>query len=384
MNICKCAIASFFEWDKLDRAVGGTQQALGTKLHQHTHKAIAKRQPALMTAIQKFNTYCEQLEFLYDPSWGIPLPAPLPTKLTELRSDPRLMEDVWITPSVGEVPQWLEDSNVRDGIRALLKWDQCEEEQIRLSIEADNLCLFFSDELSALELALRLPDRDQANKALDIATTLSGASRSTTLLSINAESLTAPDPEGGDEFPVADPDHPMAINSEQAALADVLEGQMGVLELGDEDDDNDSTDYARGANVIIHWDLPEIFDPKDIGFLSSPTARLNDVCINSCTILLWHSQLTTSGAQCAILSTHNLPRIHYNVPDDVIWRNSSWVCYWEKDIWVLPIHHPSGIGHWVLCVIWLSNKELHLFDSLGNRQPWQNDVKVGSIFVLCI
>lgn len=113
-----------------------------------------------MTAIRKFNSYCERLEFLYDPSWGIPLPTPLPMKLTELCSDPRLMEDVWIMPSVGEVPRWLEDSNVRDGICALLKRDQCEEEQIRLSMEADNLCRFFGDELSALELTLRLPDRE--------------------------------------------------------------------------------------------------------------------------------------------------------------------------------------------------------------------------------
>jgi hypothetical protein len=29
MNIRKRAIASFFEWDKLDRAVGGSHQALG-------------------------------------------------------------------------------------------------------------------------------------------------------------------------------------------------------------------------------------------------------------------------------------------------------------------------------------------------------------------
>lgn len=29
MNIWKHAIASFFEWDKLDRAVGGSQQTLG-------------------------------------------------------------------------------------------------------------------------------------------------------------------------------------------------------------------------------------------------------------------------------------------------------------------------------------------------------------------
>lgn len=80
-----------------------------------------------------------------------------------------------------------------------------------------------------------------------------------------------------------------------------------------------------------------------------------------------------------MLSTHDLPRIRYNAPDDVIWRHTSWVRYWEKDIWVLPIHRPSGIGHWVLCIIQLSTKELYLFDSMGDRTPWQSDVKVSSI-----
>ncbi|KAG1776048.1 hypothetical protein EV702DRAFT_1230853 [Suillus placidus] len=146
MNVCKRVIASFFEWDKLDQAVGSAQQALGMKLHQQTRKAISKRQPALMSAIRKFNSYCEWLDSLYDPLWGIPLPAPLPTKLVELRSDPGLMEDIWITPSVGEVPRWLDDTSIRDGIRGLLKRDRCREEQVRLGIEADNLCRFFGNE----------------------------------------------------------------------------------------------------------------------------------------------------------------------------------------------------------------------------------------------
>lgn len=120
---------------------------------------------------------------------------------------------------------------------------------------------------------------------------------------------------------------------------------------------------------------PQVFEPKDIDMLRSPTARLNDVCINSCAILLWYSQWDTS-TQIAMLSTHDLPRIRYNAPDDVIWRNASWVRYWDKDTWVLPIHRPSVIGHWVLCVIRLSHKELHLFDSLGDRKPWPSDVKV--------
>jgi hypothetical protein len=35
MNVRKRAIASFFEWDKLDRAVGGAQQALGKFMPIH-------------------------------------------------------------------------------------------------------------------------------------------------------------------------------------------------------------------------------------------------------------------------------------------------------------------------------------------------------------
>ena len=39
-----------------------------------------------------------------------------------------LMQDVWITPSMGEVPQWLEDTGVQDGIHALIKSQRCLEE----------------------------------------------------------------------------------------------------------------------------------------------------------------------------------------------------------------------------------------------------------------
>lgn len=109
-----------------------------------------------MTAIRKFNSYCERLESLYNPAWNVPLPTPLPTKLAELRADQTLMQDVWVTPAIGDVPRWLEDSDVRDGIRALLKRDRCREEQKRLGMEADNLCRFFEEELTALELSIRL------------------------------------------------------------------------------------------------------------------------------------------------------------------------------------------------------------------------------------
>ncbi|KAG1755308.1 hypothetical protein EDD22DRAFT_784529, partial [Suillus occidentalis] len=115
-----------------------------------------------------------------------------------------------------------------------------------------------------------------------------------------------------------------------------------------------------------------IFELRDISFLASPTVLLNDVCINRCAILL---QMDISNLTVATFSTHDLPRIHYNATDNMLWCNSSWTHYWEKDVWVLPIYRASDVDHWVLCVIHLSRKELHLFDSLAECKPWKHDVK---------
>ena len=125
------------------------------KLHQQTHKAIAKWQPALIVTIRKYNKYCEQLENLYDPVYAIPLPTPLPTKLAELQNGQTLCQDMWISPSVDNIPRWLDDSDVRNGIRGLLKQECCREEQRHLGIEADNMYCWFSIELCAMELALQ-------------------------------------------------------------------------------------------------------------------------------------------------------------------------------------------------------------------------------------
>jgi len=111
----------------------------------------------MMSAIRKFNNYCLHLEELYDPSYAIPLPTPLLTKLAELCNDQTLFEDIWITCSQGEIPLWLKDCEVRLGIRALLKLDRCHEEQLRLGMEADNLCRWYGNELCAVEFALRQP-----------------------------------------------------------------------------------------------------------------------------------------------------------------------------------------------------------------------------------
>ncbi|KAG1878248.1 hypothetical protein F4604DRAFT_1880298 [Suillus subluteus] len=420
INIRKRAIGSFFEWDKLDRAVGG---ANCTK-HQQTRKAIAKRQPALMTAIRKFNSYCERLESIFDPSWGVPLPAPLPTKLADLRNDQTLMEDVWITPSVGDVPHWIEDTDVRDGIQALLKRERCREEQRRIGLEADNLCRWFGTELAALELTLHSPANhtyvfplqqrwdhvlqlqtrwvtplassirfnSSANMAVNLAITLSesaGPSQAV-MYRLVPTSLSLADPSTEDD-----------TDEHVASFEDVAEEAVLLDILPDNTASDDDDDEAVGKTEFrIIWELPEVsaclsigtpltrlrpaqdgflhqvFDPRDQSLLAQPTARINDTCINSCAALL-HSEILTSSHEqpCAILSTHDLPRIRYNASDNILWRNTSWTSFWERDVWILPIHRPSPVGHWVFCAIYISTKQLHFFDSLAERQPWKTDVK---------
>ncbi|KAL4263554.1 peptidase C48 family protein [Pleurotus pulmonarius] len=154
INIRKRVVGSFFEWDKLDQAVGGRQQTIGTKIHQRTRNAITKRKPALLAAINKYNTLCGTLKKLHDPSWLVPLPKPLPTQLSALRDAQVLMEDIWITPYEVRIPRWLENVDIRNGIRAVQRVDRCTEEAKRLECEAQHLCLWLAAEAAAVRRAI--------------------------------------------------------------------------------------------------------------------------------------------------------------------------------------------------------------------------------------
>ncbi|KAJ7828415.1 hypothetical protein B0H13DRAFT_1917104 [Mycena leptocephala] len=146
--IRRCAIASFQEWEELDRAVAGRREPLvqGTKLYQATRRAIAKCQPALLKLIGKFNDSCEKLDRLCPVGCPIPIPAPLPTQLNALRSDSSLHEDVCISPNPGGIPAWLTDDNVRDGLQSLHTIDRCREEANRLNLDRVNLKLWLDNE----------------------------------------------------------------------------------------------------------------------------------------------------------------------------------------------------------------------------------------------
>lgn len=118
------------------------------------------------------------------------------------------------------------------------------------------------------------------------------------------------------------------------------------------------------------------FEPRDIGLLHTGDARLNDTCINGCAALLHTAHISGDHSPFAILSTHDLLRIRYKADDNDLWRNTYRSKYWEKAIWILPIHRPSSWGHWVMASIHFDTHQIMLFDSLAERQPWRNDLPV--------
>ncbi|KIM62208.1 hypothetical protein SCLCIDRAFT_25141 [Scleroderma citrinum Foug A] len=410
------AVGSFFEWDKLDCAVGGKDKPLGMKLHQQTWKAIAKCQPALMAAIRKYNNYCEQLSQLHNLTWAIPLPAALPTTLVNLRNDPTLMQDVWITPSVGEVPRWLEDIDVCDGIHTLLKHKHCLEEQHHLGIEADNMCRWFGNELTAIQVALRQPEncnyhfilRQHLEATLELLerwpTALCSHScyinRAEVAVQVTDTIAGASQPSLRWLAPVVIDNHFNSPDEDMCGLTDLLgtdstetpveSEQVALLDIDNQDDLEPDLEAETSSRVTLSWELPDVITvdcgvdmAKDIHVPAiMPTiirasvdgARLNDTCINGCATLLY-SAFMPAAARCAVLSTHDLPRVCFHANDDLLWRNVSWTHFWEKPVWIIPIHHSLPVGHWVLCTVDFPSRKLLLFDSLAEQKPWKNEIK---------
>ncbi|TFK57975.1 cysteine proteinase, partial [Pluteus cervinus] len=115
--------------------------------------------------------------------------------------------------------------------------------------------------------------------------------------------------------------------------------------------------------------------------LQRPTELLNNVCLNGGARLLQElCRRSPNSAQhvddCAVLTTYELPRIRFKASDEELWRQTRGSLYWTKNTWILPIHRAEPEAHWVCCVFQLQRRRLLLFDSLGSRGNWGNDIQV--------
>jgi Ulp1 family protease len=59
----------------------------------------------------------------------------------------------------------------------------------------------------------------------------------------------------------------------------------------------------------------------------------------------------------------------------VLWQHLSHTTYWNKRLWLIPIHRPKEL-HWVFVVAAVHERRLFLFDSLGERRGWRHNIQV--------
>ncbi|KAJ7585718.1 hypothetical protein C8J56DRAFT_788625, partial [Mycena floridula] len=390
-SIRKRAVGSFWEWDRLDQSIGGRQQTIGTKLHQQTRAAISKRKPTLMTAIRKYNDYCALIrrqiqQHCHEDSPKIPLPEPLPSDLESLKESTNLMQDVLMTCSFDTLPAWTENAEVRQGIQATLKLDRCLEERRRLVTEADNLLRSFQRDLTAIEVALRLPQHQHlaillnqrrehqlhlrsawstslvslvrftsaVNTAQETANLIAGTSLVEVcwMTAQTSASMKAALPKKRRKAP----SRPF-LYSDELVAADIVHAEASRQDSDDEPEAQaDANNVPSDTRSRALPDTDIVINVSEINILRTPSSWLNSGCINSLSSLL---QLISLNSKCAVLSSYAIPRI---ADDAVLWKVLHRSKFWEKDIWLLPIHR-IGEQHWVLSVIDTRRQKIGLFDS---------------------
>jgi hypothetical protein len=112
------------------------------------------------------------------------------------------------------------------------------------------------------------------------------------------------------------------------------------------------------------------FTEPDIKWLETPGKMLDDACINGGALILQYvfTNLATTSSnpvnKITMLTSYDFPHIKHGASDDEIWRVANRSEYWDKGIWILPIHRAEQ-HHWILCAINVCNNEILTYDSLA-------------------
>ncbi|KAK1219275.1 hypothetical protein PQX77_018011 [Marasmius sp. AFHP31] len=380
LTIRKKAIGTFYEWDRVDGAVGGVNEALGTRLHQITRNSITRRAAAFENLIRKFNQHVTYLEEHHQSSYQVPVPSRLPTQLQSLRDmeTSHLWEDVWISKT-DTPPKWLIDKDIRKGIRAFLNVDRCAEERARLDAEVANLLSWFTCELQALMLMVRNPQLARYHTLLNIRL------QDHLQLAKTWSNLTEED-----ELDDEDEDNEIEFTGERLALTDVMvEGELDDVEdtmlfewmppaslrtdavLLQGIKGHPFPPFDRTAQVARSFrnlaGVQYVFKPPQYRRLDSSTQWLDDECVNGCGALLQQS-FRVSEVDCVVFSTYVVHEVLRNsARTETGWRIVCPTKYWAKAVWLLPIHDEEE-HHWALAVVRVETEQMQLFDSFGSRE----------------
>ena len=102
----------------------------------------------------------EKLDPLHEKEYEeyVKVPSRLPTNIAVLQSKlEELQIDVWPNPEGPPAPQYVTNAIVRKAVNGVLRLERCNEEELRLTLEATNLLRWLPFYRAALLIALGQP-----------------------------------------------------------------------------------------------------------------------------------------------------------------------------------------------------------------------------------
>lgn len=142
---------------------------------------------------------------------------------------------------------------------------------------------------------------------------------------------------------------------------------------------------TRDPRVVVGLDgrRNHTVEATDVDRITCRNGRLNGFAINglaaSFQSVFGHPTVPQAARanECAVLTTYDLHRVRYKASDATLWRNLSHTKYWDKPLWLIPIHRAAE-EHWVFVAVSVRDQRLFLFDSLAQRRGWRQDIQVCS------
>ncbi len=155
-----------FELDNLVRSYQKTSNQL--KLDQNANQQIKRKEPGIQALVRKYNALCLELEKMIKqkkaPRGSIVLIQIELVGLFALDVDDNIWQDIGLTDEndgMLYVPLWLANEDVREGIKAMLDFKRCQEEENRLIHECRALQEWMQEEWKVVEMGLKCASEDE-------------------------------------------------------------------------------------------------------------------------------------------------------------------------------------------------------------------------------
>ena len=133
---------------------------LGTKIISRILTTLRGREPAIKRLVVRFNSCVDTLHELHSEEYEqhVKIPSHLPTNMTALQAGvDELQLDVWPNPDSPPAPEYITNPTVQKAINGVLRVQRCNEEELRLQLEARNLLHWLRGYRAALLIAFGQP-----------------------------------------------------------------------------------------------------------------------------------------------------------------------------------------------------------------------------------